>query len=72
MSDRREERRRYENDIAYEVWRSGGNPDRISDERIDDCFYSGDSVESAARHELKIQRPRHEEELFPESDEVQS
>lgn len=45
---RREERRAYENDVFYEVWRRGGNPDRIDYDRVEDSFYDGTSAGSHA------------------------
>lgn len=64
---RREEQREYENDVFYEVWRSGGNPDRINYDRVEDHFYNGDCYETATRHELRMQRPPQQEpEQYPE------
>lgn len=66
MSDRaREKLRKYCGDVWYEVWRSGGNPDRVSYDRVGDHFYAGDSTEQAARSELRRQQspPLQEEEL---------
>jgi hypothetical protein len=63
--ERREEQRRYESDVNYEVWRSGGNMDRINPDRVDNAYWNGDSAESAARCELRRQRPE------PEYDESQ-
>lgn len=54
---RREEERRYHADVAYDVWRSGGNMDRVNYERVQDAFYSQVDSESAARVELRKQRP---------------
>lgn len=42
----------------YEVWRAGGNPDRINYDRVEEHFYNGDTADSAAAHELCMQRPR--------------
>jgi len=63
--EQREEARRYNNDVFYEVWRHGGNTDRINDDRVDAARDNGDSAESAARREVAAQRPRREE---PEQD----
>jgi hypothetical protein len=68
MQDREKSRRDYEGDVAYEVWRSGGNVDRINDDRVRDSFYDGDHAEDVARRELKAQRPR---ERVDECDESQ-
>lgn len=66
----REDQRRYEGDVFYEVWRAGGNPDRINDDRVSDRYYNGDSSEQAARSELSHQRRarerQQEEEYFDE------
>ena len=56
--EQREERREYEADVFYEVWRSGGNPDRINNDRVEDAYYNGCSYESATRRELNAQKPR--------------
>lgn len=53
---RREEQRQYENDVFYEVWRSGGNPDRINYERVQESYYDGRDAESAAGVEVSRQR----------------
>ena len=58
----REEERRYESDVAYEVWRNGGNPDRIDPDRVQDSRYMGMDVDSAAHRELRRQRPREPEQ----------
>ena len=60
----REERRKYEGDVWYEVWRRGGDPDRVNDDRVDNNYYNGIDADSAARIELQHQRPRHEQ--YPE------
>lgn len=62
MSRDRDEQRRYEMDVFYEVWRSGGNPDRINDDRVTDSFYEGRDAEAAASRELRAMRPREEEQ----------
>ena len=51
MSDRREEYRKYQGDVEYEVWRNGGNPDAVDRDRLHDRFYDGCSVEQAAQLE---------------------
>ena len=58
---RREEQRRYESDVFYEVWRSGGNTDRINPDRVQDRYWNGQDAESAARQELNAQRPKPQE-----------
>lgn len=52
----REERRKYENDVYYDVWSRGGNPDNINDDRVEDRFWGGSSASHAAEHELHIQQ----------------
>jgi len=65
--ERREERREYEADVAYEVWRHGGNPDNVDIDRIEDNYYQGIDTDHAANIELNRQRPRREEqEGYPE------
>jgi hypothetical protein len=61
MSRDQEEQRRYEADVFYEVWRSGGNPDRINDDCVSDSFYDGRNADDAARRELNAMRPKPEE-----------
>lgn len=58
---RREEERSYRGDVTYDVWRSGGNVDRINDDRVSRAFDDGLSHEQAARAELQRQRPQPEE-----------
>lgn len=61
--ERREERRReedsYRGDVIYEVWRNGGNPDRVDYDRVSDHFRDDRSVESSAREFMP--RPRQPE-----------
>lgn len=40
-------------DAMYEVWRAGGNTDRIDYDRVSDHHGNGDSYEAAARDELR-------------------
>lgn len=58
---KRDERREYEADVFYEVWRSGGNPDAINYDRVDDARWDGIDAEGAARTELRKQREAREE-----------
>lgn len=61
----------YCGDVEYEVWRRGGNPDRVDRDRLDDYEYDGYSAESAARAELERQRhlePEPEYEPGPEEE----
>lgn len=55
--EQREEQRRHEGDVAYEVWRRGGNPDRVDYERVTDAYHDGRTVEDVAQGELRRQRP---------------
>jgi hypothetical protein len=57
--EQREDRRNYEADVCYEVWRNGGDPDRVNLERVEEHFYNGDESESVIRCELRHQRPTH-------------
>ena len=53
----REERRKYEADVAYEVWRRGGDMDRINDLAVEDEYYDGMYPEDSAGREMKRQAP---------------
>jgi hypothetical protein len=59
--EQREERRQFEADVYYEVWRSGGNPDRIDPDRLSDCYYDHHDVNDCASRILKSQRPKPQE-----------
>jgi len=52
MKDRHE----YEGDVVYEVWRSGGNPDALHPDSVDDSYWSGESPETCAHRELQRQQ----------------
>lgn len=58
----RQERREFEADVRYEVWRSGGNPDTINEDRVEEAYYGGSYPEESAQRELRAQRPKHEPE----------
>lgn len=62
---REREREEYRADVFYDVWRSGGNPDRIDYDRVSDRFYDGYQAEECARAELRAQRPREPEPEYP-------
>ena len=64
----REERRDYEGDVTYDVWRSGGNVDRIDRDRVEDHYHQGMDSDQAARMEIRAQQPRMEEPDIDESD----
>lgn len=53
---RREERRQFENDVHYDVWRSGRDTDHIDYNRVEDNFHRGYTAEQAAREEIAAQR----------------
>jgi hypothetical protein len=59
---RRDEERKYRGDVDYEVWRSGGDVDRIDYDRVTDRFYEGSIPEDAAASELRRQHPQPKEE----------
>lgn len=54
MNRRREDD--YRGDVTYEVWRSGGNVDRIDDDRVSDNYHDGEESDYAAQIELNSQR----------------
>ncbi len=51
-----DEQREYLNDVEYEVYRHGGNLDRIDEDQIADYRDEGLSYEEAARREMRRQR----------------
>ncbi|WP_455387589.1 hypothetical protein [Petrachloros mirabilis] len=63
----RDERTEYRGDVWYEEWRRGLPEGSISDDRIDDAYYSGQSAESLVAHEAqrredeRLERQRQEE-----------
>lgn len=66
--ERRDERREYQGDVWYDVWRSGGNPDRVNEDRVEDSYYQGMDSHRAAERELKAMRPRIEEPEFEQEE----
>ena len=47
----RKEEYDYENDVFYDVWRSGGNPDNLDMDRVNDDYLDGlDHEQSAKKH----------------------
>lgn len=66
--EQREEQRRYEGDVSYEVWRGGGNPDRVDYDRVLDGYYDGRQASEVALRELRRQRPQPApaEEQYPD------
>ena len=55
-----DDRNKYWGDVIYEVWLSGGNVDRIDDDRVEDMRWDDRSAEEAADIELRHQRPHRE------------
>lgn len=54
----RSEQEDYRGDVVYEVWRRGGDVDRVDYDRVaDHCSY-GDDYEVAADHEMRLQKPQ--------------
>ena len=49
-------KRTYSDDVFYDVWRIGGNVDRINSDRVEDCYYQGIESQQAARIETEAQR----------------
>lgn len=43
----------YRGDVIYEVWRRGGNIDRVDDDRVSDYYYDGYDYEQAAYFEMR-------------------
>jgi hypothetical protein len=62
---RREEQEQFRGDVIYQVWRSGGNPDRINDDRLSDRYWDGQNADEAASAELRSQHP-HPEPCYDE------
>lgn len=54
--ERRAERRKYEGDVYFEVWRSGGNPDAVGPDVVDSAFADGRYAEDVAADEVRRQR----------------
>lgn len=52
----------YRGDVTYEVWRNGGNVDRINDDRVRDSYDDGLYQDEAASRELRAMRPQPEPE----------
>ena len=46
----------YLGEVWYDVWRNGGNPDAVDDERVRDQFDGYEYPEDAAHRELRRQR----------------
>jgi len=55
-SYRDDERRKYTEDVVYDVWRSGGDPDAVDYDRVDDGFDDREDPFDVARDEVSRQR----------------
>lgn len=69
--DRRKEEREYYADVYYDVWRAGGNPDRLEDDRVSNHHDNGLFHDEAARAEMRRwqhQREEREQEQSPEEE----
>lgn len=62
--------RQFEGDVVYDVWRSGGNPDAVSHDRLRDDYYDDRSVDEVVARELRSQRrpPEPESEIETEEE----
>lgn len=59
-------------DVYYEVWRRGGNPDAVDYDRVRDAESWGHTVEDIAHAELRRQerrRARMIDDVLPDEDE---
>lgn len=63
------ERRQFESDVEYKVWRRGGNIDRIDYDRLDDCFWEHPQEPYVCASRItKAQQPNRTEEATVTSD----
>lgn len=62
----RSEREDYWGDVVYEVWRRGGDPDRVDRDRTDDHFYNGLSSDAAASRFMPHRKPNYDEPVAEE------
>ena len=57
MADPREDARwKFEGDVCYDVWLSGGDPDAVDYDRVDESWRAGDDYADVAASELRAQR----------------
>jgi hypothetical protein len=56
-------------DASYEVWRNGGNPDRVDRDRSDNDFYDGRTPDYTAGRELRQMRDARERRFQQEAEE---
>jgi len=62
-----EAERRYQGDVTYAVWRSGGDVDAIDRDRVSDDYHAGQSAEeSAARYRRRCHVEVEYEQQWPE------
>jgi hypothetical protein len=57
-------RQDYLGDVWYDVWRAGGDPDRVDPDCVEDSRWDGLWPEEAAEAELRRQRPESVPEEF--------
>ena len=53
-----EKRRKFDADVHYDVWRSGGNPDAIDRDALRDDYYAGEHAEDVATSIVRQQNAR--------------
>ncbi len=70
MPDR--DRRDWEGDVVYDVWRSGHNPDAIDRDRLSDRYYNGQDADEAARAENRLQDARAQRQRDEQAQEEQA
>lgn len=58
-------------EAGYQIWRNGGNPDRLSWDRSDNDFYDGRTPEYTANRELREMRDARERRLQMEQEECE-
>jgi hypothetical protein len=63
------DRREYHGDVNYEVWRAGGNPDRLDWDRVEDHRFDDVRPEDAARCEMSRWDHQREAQRTHEADE---
>lgn len=52
----KDDKQDYEDDVYYEIWRRGGNPDAVRPDDVDDYYYNDYSIGEAASAVLERQR----------------
>ena len=52
------DRRKYDGDVFYAVWRGGGNPDHIDTDRVRDAYYEHITAEDFAASEVRRQQSK--------------